>query len=111
MSEIKWKSTMTDKQSMILQYLKKRKTPSTLKQVYLQTKMDKRPCDQALRQLANKGYIKTWMTMNTFVKERVYEYVTDKIVEKPVIKQAPKFSKTRIKLDPKYFNNPFNIGQ
>jgi hypothetical protein len=45
------------------------------------------------------------------VKERVYEYVTDKIVEKPVIKQAPKFSKTRIKLDPKYFNNPFNIGQ
>jgi hypothetical protein len=111
MSEIKWKSTMTDKQSMILQYLKKRKTPSTLKQVYLQTKMDRRPCDQALRQLTNKGYIKTWITMNTFVKERVYEYVTDKIVEKPVIKQAPKFSKTRIKLDPKYFNNPFNIGQ
>lgn len=108
---IKWKSTMTDKQSMILSYLKKRKTPSTLKQIYLQMKMEKRPCDQVLRQLANKGCIRTWMTMDTFVKERLYEFVTDKIVEKPVIKESPKFSKTRIKLDPKYFNNPFNIGQ
>jgi DNA-binding MarR family transcriptional regulator len=83
---INWKSTMTDKQSMILSYLKKRKTPSTLKQIYLQMKMEKRPCDQVLRQLANKGYIRTWMTMDTFVKERVYEFVTDKIVEKPVVR-------------------------
>jgi DNA-binding MarR family transcriptional regulator len=110
MSEIKWKSTSTDKQLMILQYLKKRKTPSTLKQVYLQTKMEKRPCDQALRQLENKGFIKTWITMN-IVKERVYEYVTDKIEEKPAVKYARKFSKTRINLDTKFFSDPFNIGK
>ena len=108
---IKWKSTQTDKQTKILNYLKKRKTPATLKQVCLQVKMEKRPCDQALRQLVNKGFLKTWLSMDTFVKERVYEFLTDKVAEKPVVKQKPKFHKSRVTTETIFFNNPFNIGQ
>lgn len=108
---IKWKSTMTDGQAKVLAYLKKRKTPATLKQVQLQMKMDKRSCDRNLRNLTRKGYLKTEVIVNVFGKERVYEFVTDKVVEKPVVKQQPKFHKSRVTTDPRFFNNPFNIGQ
>jgi hypothetical protein len=49
--------------------------------------------------------------MDTFVKERLYEFATDKVAEKPVVKEKPKFHKSRVTTDPRFFNNPFNIGQ
>ena len=94
-----------------LELPQERKTPATLKQVCLQVRMEKRPCDQALRQLVNKGFLKTWLSMDTFVKERLYEFSTDKVAEKPVVKQKPKFHKSRVTVEPKFYNNPFGIGQ
>jgi hypothetical protein len=44
-------------------------------------------------------------------KERVYEFVTDKVEEKPVVKEKPKFHKSRVTVEAKFYNNPFNIGQ
>ena len=108
---IKWRSTMTDGQSKVLAYLKKRKTPATLKQVQLQMKTDKRSCDRNLRNLTIKGYLKTKVIVNVLGKERVYEFVTDKVEEKPVVKEKPKFHKSRVTVEPKFYNNPFNIGQ
>jgi len=70
---IKWKSTATDKQTKILNYLKKRKTPATIKEVSLQVKMEKQSCDQMLRQLANKGFLRSWLTMDAYDKQRVFE--------------------------------------
>lgn len=108
---IKWKSTATDKQTKILNYLKKRKTPATIKEVSLQVKIEKRPCEQVLRQLTSKGFLKSWLTMDTYIKERVFEYATDKVEEKPFVKQVPKFHKSRVTVETKFYNNPFNIGQ
>jgi hypothetical protein len=108
---IKWKSTMTDGQAKVLAYLKKRKTPATLKQVQLQMKTDKRSCDRNLRNLTRKGYLKTQVIVSVLGKERVYEFVTDKVEEKPVVKDKPKFHKSRVTTETKFFNNPFNLGQ
>ena len=102
---------MTDGQSKVLANLKKRKTPATLKQVQLQMKTDKRSCDRNLRNLTIKGYLKTKVIVNVLGKERVYEFVTDKVEEKPVVKEKPKFHKGRVTVEPKFYNNPFNIGQ
>ena len=68
---IKWKST-NNKQTKILTYLKKRKTPATLKQICLQVEIDKRSCDQFLKQLAHKGRVNTWLETGAFEKERLF---------------------------------------
>ena len=68
---IKWKST-NNKQAKILTYLKKRKTPATLKQICLQVKIDKRSCNQFLKQLAHKGRVNIWLETGTFEKERLF---------------------------------------
>ena len=68
---IKWKST-NNKQAKILTYLKKRKTPATLKQICLQVKIDKRSCDQFLKQLAHKGRVNTWLETSAFEKEKLF---------------------------------------
>lgn len=101
---------MTDNQKKILAYLKKRKNPVTLKQVYLQTRIEKRPCDQSLRALAKKGCVKTWMTMDTFVKERVYIWLTDEVKAPEKRDNTLRFTKRSITIDKKFFNNPFNLG-
>jgi hypothetical protein len=33
------------------------------------------------------------------------------VAEKPVVKQKPKFHKSRVTTETRFFNNPFNIGQ
>jgi hypothetical protein len=74
-------------------------------------KTDKRSCDRNLRNLTRKGYLKTKVIVNVLGKERVYEFVTDKVEEKPVVKEKPKFHKSRVTVEAKFYNNPFNIGQ
>jgi predicted transcriptional regulator len=100
---------LTDSQVKILKYLEKRKTPATSKQVHLQTGVNWSTTGYTLNSLSKRGYVKRQSKVINFVREIVYEFLTWQPAVK-TIKNPVKFAKTRITIEPRFFNNPFNMG-
>lgn len=100
---------MTAEQEKILKYLSKRRTPAILKEVRLQTKIDKQTAYNSLRQLVKSGYITSKPVIVDFTKDSAYEFLTFEPTKKEPNRNPVRFSKARLTLDKKFYNDPFGL--
>lgn len=101
---------MTIEQEKVLKYLQKRKTPATSKEVRLQTRIDKQTVNNALKALAKVGYIKSKSLIVNCAKDTSYEFLTLTPEKKEINREPVRFSKTRITLEKRFFNDPFGLS-
>ena len=107
---------LTDKQLKVLRYIKKRITPPTVREISLQTMIDKSTVYALMTKLARMGCVESFLKKDPgrkyIVAERYYKFVTmnpgAKEVKEKII-TAPKFAKTRITIPEPFFSDPFNI--
>jgi predicted transcriptional regulator len=107
---------LTDKQIKVLKYMKKRTTPPTVRDISLQTMIDKSTCYALMKRLARLGCVESFLQKDKdrpyIVAERYYRFITmepKEIKTKPKPPAAQKFAKTRITLPNSVYNNPFNL--
>jgi len=101
---------LSDCKLKVLKYLSKRKTEATFKDIQLQTRLGSPTVKYAIRSLLNKGYIKKRAQKINCVTEKFYTFASWEPVERVITKRPVKFTKTRITIENKFFNNPFNVG-
>jgi hypothetical protein len=101
---------LTESHMKVLKYLSKRKTEATFKDIQLQTMLGIPTTKYVIRGLLHDGYIKKRSDRLNRMTERYYTFASWEPVERVIIKRPVKFSKTRITIEPKFFNNPFSVG-
>ncbi len=101
---------LTESHMKVLKYLSKRKTEATFKEIQLQTRLGIPTTKYVIRALLHDGYIKKRSERINRVTERFYTFASWEPVPKEPVKNPIKFTKTRITIEPKFFNNPFNVG-
>ena len=101
---------LTESHMKVLKYLSKRKTEATFKDIQLQTRLGIPTVKYVIRALLHDGYIMKRAERLNRATERFYTFVSWEPVKKEPIKRPVKFSKTRITIEPKFFNNPFSVG-
>ena len=101
---------LTESHMKVLKYLSKRKTEATFKDIQLQTRLGSPTVKYVIRSLLYKGHIKKRTEKINCVTERFYTFSSWEPVEKEPVKNPIKFAKTRITIEPKFFNNPFSVG-
>ena len=111
---------LTDKQIKVLKYVKKRATPPTVRDIALQTKLDKSTVYAVMTRLARLGCVKSFLKKDPnrpyITAERHYKFITmeptkqEKLFQK---KDEPayfkKFAKARVTIPQPFFSDPFNM--
>ena len=111
---------LTDKQLKVLKYVKKRLTPSTVREIALQVKLDKNTVYSLMTRLSRLGCVESFLKKDPdrpyITAERHYKFITmepqkqDKLFQKKEDQMfCKKFSKTRITIPEPFFSDPFNM--
>jgi len=111
---------LTDKQLKVLKYVKKRATPSTVREIALQVKLDKNTVYSLMTRLTRLGCVESFLKKDPdrpyITAERHYKFITmepqkqDKLFQKKEDQMfCKKFSKTRITIPEPFFSDPFNM--
>ena len=111
---------LTDKQLKVLKYVKKRSTPSTVREIALQVKLDKNTVYSLMTRLTRLGCVESFLKKDPdrpyITAERHYKFITmepqkqDKLFQKKEDQMfCKKFSKTRITIPEPFFSDPFNM--
>jgi Fe2+ or Zn2+ uptake regulation protein len=110
---------LTDKQIKILKYVKKRVTPPTVKDIALQTMIDKNTVYAVMTRLTRLGCVESFLKKDPdrpyVTAERHYKFITMEPKAKEVKEKkedqmyCKKFSKTRITIPQPFFSDPFNM--
>ena len=107
---------LTDKQIKVLKYIRKRTTPPTVRDISLQTMIDKSTCYALMKRLARLGCVESFLKKDPdrkyIVAERYYRFITmdvKEIKKQPKPPTAQKFAKTRITMPINTYHNPFNL--
>ena len=111
---------LTDKQLKVLKYVKKRVTPSTVREIALQVKLDKNTVYSLMTRLTRLGCVESFLKKDPdrpyITAERHYKFITmepqkqEKLFQKKEDQMfCKKFSKTRINIPEPFFSDPFNM--
>ena len=111
---------LTDKQLKVLKYVKKRATPSTVREIALQVKLDKNTVYSLMTRLTRLGCVESFLKKDPdrpyITAERHYKFITmepqkqDKLFQKKEDQMyCRKFSKTRVTMPEPFFSDPFNM--
>jgi len=111
---------LTDKQLKVLKYVKKRLTPSTVREIALQVKLDKNTVYSLMTRLTRLGCVESFLQTDPdrpyITAERHYKFITmepqkqEKLFQKKEDQMfCKKFSKTRITIPEPFFSDPFNM--
>jgi len=111
---------LTDKQLKVLKYVKKRATPSTVREIALQVKLDKNTVYSLMTRLTRLGCVESFLKKDPdrpyITAERHYKFITmepqkqEKLFQKKEDQMfCKKFSKTRITIPEPFFSDPFNM--
>ena len=110
---------LTDKQLKILKYVKKRATPPTVKDIALQTMIDKNTVYAVMTRLTRLGCVESFLKKDPdrpyITAERHYKFITMEPKAKEVKEKkedqmyCKKFSKTRVTMPEPFFSDPFNM--
>jgi len=111
---------LTDKQLKVLKYVKKRITPPTVREIALQTKIDKNTVYAVMTRLTRLGCVESFLKKDPdrpyITAERHYKFITmepqkqEKLFQKKEDQMfCKKFSKTRVTIPEPFFSDPFNI--
>ncbi len=111
---------LTDKQLRVLKYVKKRVTPSTVREIALQVKLDKNTVYSLMTRLTRLGCVESFLKKDPdrpyITAERHYKFISmepqkqEKLFQKKEDQMfCKKFSKTRITIPEPFFSDPFNM--
>ena len=111
---------LTDKQLKVLKYVKKRATPSTVREIALQVQLDKNTVYAVMIRLSRLGCVESFLKKDPdrpyITAERHYKFITmepqkqEKLFQKKEDQMyCRKFSKTRVTMPEPFFSDPFNI--
>ena len=111
---------LTDKQLKVLKYVKKRATPSTVREIALQVKLDKNTVYSLMTRLTRLGCVESFLKKDPdrpyITAERHYKFITmeptkqEKLFQKQEDQMfCKKFSKTRVTIPEPFFSDPFNM--
>ena len=110
---------LTDKQLKILKYVKKRATPPTVKDIALQTMIDKNTVYAVMTRLTRLGCVESFLKKDPdrpyITAERHYRFITMEPKAKEVKEKkedqmyCKKFAKTRVTIPQPFFSDPFNM--
>ena len=111
---------LTDKQLKVLKYVKKRATPSTVREIALQVKLDKNTVYSLMTRLTRLGCVESFLKKDPdrpyITAERHYKFISmepqkqEKLFQKKEDQMfCKKFSKTRITIPEPFFSDPFNM--
>ena len=110
---------LTDKQLKVLKYVKKRATPSTVREIALQVKLDKNTVYSLMTRLTRLGCVESFLKKDPdrpyITAERHYKFITMEPKAKEVKEKnedqmfCKKFSKTRVTMPEPFFSDPFNM--
>ena len=110
---------LTDKQLKILKYIKKRTTPPTVKDIALQTMIDKNTVYAVMTRLSRLGCVESFLKKDPdrpyIMAERHYKFITMELKTKEVKEKkedqmyCKKFAKTRVTVPQPFFSDPFNM--
>ena len=111
---------LTDKQLKVLKYVKKRATPSTVREIALQVKLDKNTVYSLMTRLTRLGCVESFLQKDPdrpyITAERHYKFISmepqkqEKLVQKKEDQMfCKKFSKTRVTMPEPFFSDPFNM--
>ena len=111
---------LTDKHLKVLTYVKKRATPSTVREIALQVKLDKNTVYSLMTRLTRLGCVESFLKKDPdrpyITAERHYKFITmvpqkqEKLFQKKEDQMfCKKFSKTRITIPEPFFSDPFNM--
>jgi Fe2+ or Zn2+ uptake regulation protein len=111
---------LTDKQIKVLKYVKKRATPPTVRDIALQTKIDKNTVYAVMTRLARLGCVESFLKKDPnrpyITAERHYKFITMEPTKQKKLfqkKDEPtyfkKFAKARVTIPEPFFSDPFNI--
>ena len=110
---------LTDKQLKILKYVKKRVTPPTVKDIALQTMIDKNTVYAVMTRLTRLGCVESFLKKDPdrpyVTAERHYKFITMEPKAKEVKEKkedqmyCKKFAKTRVTIPEPFYSDPFNI--
>ena len=111
---------LTDKQLRVLKYVKKRATPSTVREIALQVKLDKNTVYSLMTRLTRLGCVESFLKKDPdrpyITAERHSKFITmepqkqEKLFQKKEDQMyCRKFSKTRVTMPEPFFSDPFNM--
>ena len=111
---------LTDKQLKVLKYVKKRATPSNVREIALQVKLDKNTVYSLMTRLTRLGCVESFLQKDPdrpyITAERHYKFITmepqkqEKLFQKKEDQMfCKKFSKTRVTMPEPFFSDPFNM--
>ena len=111
---------LTDKQIKVLKYVKKRATPPTVRDIALQTKIDKSTVYAVMTRLVRYGCVESFLKKDPnrpyITAERHYKFITmeptkqEKLFQKQEDRlYSKKFAKARVTLPEPFFSDPFNM--
>ena len=111
---------LTDKQLKVLKYVKKRATPSTVREIALQVKLDKNTVYSLMTRLTRLGCVESFLKKDPdrpyITAERHYKFISmdpqkqEKLFQKKEDQMFyKKFSKTRVTMPEPFFSDPFNM--
>ena len=111
---------LTDKQLKVLKYVKKRATPSTVREIALQVKLDKNTVYSLMTRLTRLGCVESFLKKDPdrpyITAERHYKFISmepqkqEKLFQKKEDQMyCRKFSKTRVTMPEPFFSDPFNM--
>ena len=110
---------LTDKQLKILKYVKKRVTPPTVREIALQTMIDKNTFYAVMTRLTRLGCVESFLKKDPdrpyVTAERHYKFITMEPKAKEVKEKkedqmyCKKFAKTRVTIPQPFFSDPFNM--
>ena len=110
---------LTDKQIKILKYVKKRVTPPTVREIALQTMIDKNTVYAVMTRLTRLGCVESFLKKDPdrpyVTAERHYKFITMEPKAKEVKEKkedqmyCKKFAKTRVTIPEPFYSDPFNI--
>ena len=114
-------TVLTDKQLKVLKYIKKRITPPTVRDIALQTMIDKGTVYALMTRLSRLGCVESFLKKDPnrphITAERHYKFVTmePKPQSKPFEKKedltyCKKFAKTRVTMPEPFYSDPFNLS-
>ena len=111
---------LTDKQLKVLKYIKKRVTPPTVRDIALQTMIDKGTVYALMTRLSRLGCVESFLKKDPdrphITAERHYKFVTmePEVKQTKTKKESPtyckKFAKTRVTMPEPFYSDPFNLS-
>ena len=112
-------TTLTDKQLKVLRYIKKRVTPPTVRDIALQTKIDKGTVYALMTRLSRLGCVESFLKKDPnrphITAERHYKFITmdpevkETKTKKENLMYCKKFAKTRVTMPEPFYSDPFNM--